>query len=308
MPAWSKPNASSIEVGLAEVEAEPPPPHAARVSRAVAARAPVTRRVLRFILVSFAGSEWSRTPPRINLAFKLEGRDVQIFLPALCAVLQTQGVRVLVVEDEELLADAIARGLRREGMAVDVALDGAEALEKTEINHYDVVVLDRDLPRVHGDEVCRQLVSRSASTRILMLTASGAVDARVDGLLLGADDYLGKPFAFAEVVARVRALARRAQAPLPPVLSRGDLTLDPARGLVTRAGQPVGLTRKELGVLEVLLVSDGAIVSAEELLDRVWDEHADPFTNTVRVTVANLRRKLGDPPVIDTVVGAGYRI
>lgn len=217
-------------------------------------------------------------------------------------------MRVLVVEDEELLADAIARGLRREGMAVDVAMDGAEALDKAVVNRYDVVVLDRDLPGVHGDEVCRQLIGHGDPPRILMLTASGAVHSRVEGLMLGADDYLGKPFAFSEVVARVRALARRAHAPLPPVLARAGVTLDPARGLATRAGCPVALARKELGVLEVLLAADGAIVSAEELLERVWDEHADPFTNTVRVTVANLRRKLGEPPVIETVVGAGYRI
>ena len=217
-------------------------------------------------------------------------------------------MRVLVVEDEELLADAIARGLRREGMAVDVAMDGAEALDKAAVNHYDVVVLDRDLPRVHGDDVCRQLIEQTNPPRILMLTASGAVDARIDGLMLGADDYLGKPFAFAEVVARVRALARRVQAPLPPVLSRAGVTLDPARRLATRDGNRLILARKELGVLEVLLAADGAIVSAEELLERVWDEHADPFTNTVRVTGANLRRNLGEPPLIHTVVGAGYRI
>ena len=217
-------------------------------------------------------------------------------------------MRVLVVEDEELLADAIARGLRREGMAVDVALDGADALEKAGVNRYDVVVLDRDLPRVHGDDVCRELVASGDHPPILMLTASGAVDERVEGLGLGADDYLGKPFAFVEVVARVRALARRTSSPLPPVLTRGGVTLDPARGAVHRDGRALALTRKELGVLGVLLGAGGAIVSAEELLERVWDEHADPFTNTVRVTIANLRRKLGDPPVIETVVGSGYRI
>ena len=215
---------------------------------------------------------------------------------------------MLVVEDEEVLADAIARGLRREGMAVDVALDGTEALAKTGVNRYDVVVLDRDLPRVHGDDVCRQLAGRADGPRILMLTASGAVGERVEGLGLGADDYLGKPFAFVEVVARVRALSRRSRPALPPVLSRRGVTLDPGRGLATRDGRPLSLARKELGLLEVLLAADGAIVSSEELLERVWDEHADPFTNTVRVTVANLRRKLGDPPVIETVVGAGYRI
>ncbi|HVF73860.1 MAG TPA: response regulator transcription factor [Acidimicrobiales bacterium] len=216
-------------------------------------------------------------------------------------------VRVLVVEDEEVLADAIARGLRREGMAVDVAFDGGAALEKTSINRYDVVVLDRDLPGVHGDEVCQALASEGSS-RILMLTASGTVDDRVTGLRLGADDYLGKPFAFAELVARIEALSRRTDTARPPVLERNGVRLDLARREVTRNGEPVRLTRKELGVLHVLLAAEGAVVSAEELLERAWDEHVDPFTNTVRVTVMNLRRKLGDPPVVETVIGAGYRI
>ncbi len=214
-------------------------------------------------------------------------------------------MRVLVVEDEEVLADAIARGLRREGMAVDVAFDGSAALEKTAVNRYDVVVLDRDLPGVHGDDVCRAL---AGDVRILMLTASGTVDDRVSGLRLGADDYLGKPFAFAELVARVEALSRRVEAARPPVLERRGVRLDMARRQVTRDGVDVRLTRKELGVLHVLLAADGAVVSAEELLERVWDEHVDPFTNTVRVTVMNLRRKLGDPPVVETVIGAGYRV
>ncbi|MGH9003384.1 MAG: response regulator transcription factor, partial [Acidimicrobiia bacterium] len=212
------------------------------------------------------------------------------------------------VEDEEALAAAIARGLRREGMAVDLAADGGSALEKTAANAYDVVVLDRDLPVVHGDDVCRALTAGGAHARILMLTASGELDDRVEGLMLGADDYLGKPFAFVELVARIRALARRASAPVPPVLTHGDITLDAGRRQASRGGKPLALTRKELAVLEVLMAAGGSVVSAEDLLERVWDEHADPFTNTIRVTVMNLRRKLGDPPVIHTVVGAGYRL
>jgi DNA-binding response OmpR family regulator len=223
-------------------------------------------------------------------------------------------VRVLIVEDEEVLAEAIARGLRREGMAVDVAGDGGVALEKAATNGYDVVVLDRDLPVVHGDDVCRTLIASSPAPgaaeipRILMLTASGDLDDRVDGLTLGADDYLGKPFAFAELVARIRALSRRGSLAVKPVLEIGDVVLDPARHYVTRAGHPLPVTRKEMAVLEVLIRAGGAVVSAEQLLERVWDEHADPFTNTIRVTVMNLRRKLGDPPVIETVVGSGYRV
>ena len=216
-------------------------------------------------------------------------------------------MRVLVVEDEVVLAAAIARGLRREGLAVDVSHDGGDALVKLEVNRYDVVVLDRDLPGVHGDEVCRALVGRHSPARILMLTALGAVDDRIDGLSLGADDYLGKPFAFGELVARIRALARRSRDPLPPVLDQG-IRLDPGRREATRDGHFLHLTRKEFGVLEALLAADGAVVSAEELLERVWDEHTDPFTNTVRVTVMNLRRKLGRPVPIETVVGVGYRL
>ena len=207
-----------------------------------------------------------------------------------------------------MLADAIGRGLRREGMAVDVVSDGAEALERLGVNGYDVVVLDRDLPSVHDDDVCRTLAAEPASPRVLMLTASAGIDDRVDGLSLGADDYLPKPFAFAELVARLRALGRRAQAPRPPVLRRGDIVLDPSRHVVTRAGRFMSLTKKELAVLEVLMAADGAVVSAEELLEKVWDEHADPFTNTIRVTLSNLRRKLGNPPAIETVVGRGYRM
>ena len=217
-------------------------------------------------------------------------------------------MRILIVEDEEPLADAIARGLRREGMAVDVALDGDEGHEKASVTRYDVVVLDRDLPGMSGDELCREIVASGALTRVIMLTASGSVADRVEGLSLGADDYLAKPFAFDELVARVRALARRATPVTPPVLRAGDVELDPARRTVTRAGQQVDLTRKEFGVLEVLLAASGSVVSSEELLERVWDEHADPFTTTVRVTVMTLRKKLGEPGIIDTVVGSGYRV
>ncbi|MGQ0837911.1 response regulator transcription factor [Actinokineospora sp.] len=217
-------------------------------------------------------------------------------------------MRILIVEDEEPLAEAIARGLRREGMAVDVAFDGDEGHEKATITRYDVVVLDRDLPGMHGDELCREIVASGALTRVLMLTASDAVADRVEGLSLGADDYLAKPFAFPELVARVRALARRATPVTPPVLVAGDVALDPARRTVSRSGQPVELTRKEFGVLEVLLGARGSVVSSEELLERVWDENADPFTTTVRVTVMTLRKKLGEPGVIDTVVGSGYRV
>lgn len=217
-------------------------------------------------------------------------------------------MRLLVVEDEPVLAREIAIGLRREGLAVDIAHDGAEALEKVELASYDVVVLDRDLPAVHGDEVCRRLTAHGSSARILMLTASGALDDRVEGLSIGADDYLPKPFAMAELVARARALGRRVAQAQAPVLTAGNLTLDPARHVATRAGRDLGLTRKEFGVLEVLLGRPGVVVSAEELLDKVWDEHVNPFTNTIRVTMVTLRRKLGDPPVITTVKGVGYRL
>jgi DNA-binding response OmpR family regulator len=218
-------------------------------------------------------------------------------------------VRVLVVEDEVPLADAVARGLRREGMAVDVAHDGDSGLEKAMMTRYDVLVLDRDLPLRSGDDVCRALAAQGSLTRVLMLTAAGGLEDRVAGLELGADDYLGKPFAFRELVARVRALGRRASPPAPPVLQGpGGLELDQGRRTATRHGVDLGLTRKELGVLEVLMKAEGAVVSSEELLDRVWDEHADPFTTTVRVTVMTLRKKLGDPPVVQTVVGAGYRL
>ncbi len=216
-------------------------------------------------------------------------------------------MRVLLVEDEQPLAGYVAAGLRKHGFAVDIALDGGLALAKCEITPYDVVVLDRDLPVVHGDTVCRRLAQQGAA-RVLMLTASGAVEDRVAGLTLGADDYLGKPFAFTELVARVRALGRRSAPARPPLLRARDVVLDPARRAVERAGQAVHLTPKEFGVLEQLLAAAGDVVSAEVLLDKVWDEHADPFTNAVRITVGTLRRKLDDPPVIETVTGAGYRI
>jgi len=217
-------------------------------------------------------------------------------------------VRVLGVEDERNLADAIARGLRREGIAVDVAYDGADGHEMAFVTRYDVVVLDRDLPGVHGDEICADLVASGALTRVLMLTASGSVAERVEGLQLGADDYLPKPFDFTELLARVRALGRRATPAAPPVLSAGDLVLDQGRRAVTRGGKLLDLTRKEFGLLEELLKARGAVVSSEELLERVWDANADPFTTTVRVTMMTLRKKLGDPPLIETVVGAGYRV
>lgn len=212
------------------------------------------------------------------------------------------------MEDERNLADAIARGLRRQGMAVDVAYDGDAGHEMSYVTRYDVVVLDRDLPGVHGDQICADLAASGALTRVLMLTASGSVADRVEGLQLGADDYLPKPFAFDELVARVQALGRRATPPAPPVLAVADLLLDPARRVVTRAGLPLDLTRKEFGVLEELLKARGGVVSSEQLLERVWDANTDPFTTTVRVTVRTLRRKLGEPPLVETVVGVGYRI
>ena len=217
-------------------------------------------------------------------------------------------MRVLVVEDEAPLAEAVARGLRREGMAVDVALDGDTGHEKSSVTRYDVVILDRDLPGMPGDRLCTEIVRSGATTRVLLLTASGTLADKVEGLSRGADDYLAKPFDFPELVARVRALGRRATPAVPPLLVAGDVALDPARRTVHRSERPVELTRKEFGVLEVLLGAGGAVVSSEELLERVWDENADPFTTTVRVTVMTLRKKLGEPAVIETVVGAGYRV
>jgi DNA-binding response OmpR family regulator len=216
---------------------------------------------------------------------------------------------VLVVEDEVPLAEAIARGLRREGMAVDIANDGDSGLEKAMVTRYDVLVLDRDLPGRSGDEVCRLLTAEGSLTRVLMLTAAGGLADRVAGLELGADDYLGKPFAFEELVARVRALGRRATPKSPPVMTGpGGLALDPARRVANRNGLPLDLTRKEFGVLEELRRGAGAVVSSEELLERVWDENADPATTIVRVTIMTLRKKLGEPQVVQTVVGAGYRL
>ncbi|MBP2707963.1 response regulator transcription factor [Microbispora sp. RL4-1S] len=217
-------------------------------------------------------------------------------------------MRVLIVEDEDQLADALARGLRLHSMAVDVAYDGSEALELVSYVAYDVIVLDRDLPEVHGDDVCRELRSGGGDGRILMLTAAGRVRDRVGGLSLGADDYLVKPFAFPELVARVRALARRSPRTAPPVLRRAGITLDPARRTVTRDGRAVALGRREFDVLRTLLDADGGLVTSAELRAKVWDEHAATGTGLLRVTIAALRRKLGDPPVVDNVPGLGYRL
>jgi two-component system, OmpR family, response regulator VanR len=217
-------------------------------------------------------------------------------------------MRVLIAEDEPRIAGAVARGLRREGMAVDIAGDGAEALYKARVVPYDVVVLDRDLPELHGDDVCRTLAAEQPGTKVLMLTAARSTDDLVEGLALGADDYLPKPFRFAELVARVRALARRAGAARPPVLEAGDVVLDPARRSATRDGRALDLTPKEFAVLETLLAAQGDVVTPDELVERAWDEQLDPLSNTVRMTVMTLRRKLGDPPLIETVRGSGYRV
>jgi DNA-binding response OmpR family regulator len=217
-------------------------------------------------------------------------------------------MRILVVEDERLLADAVAAGLRRAAHAVDVVYDGGAALERVGVNDYDVIVLDRDLPVVHGDDVCRMIAEKDLPTRVLMLTASSEVDDRVEGLALGADDYLPKPFVFKELLARVAALGRRSRPALPPVLERSGIRLDPHRMEVYRDGQYVALSRKEFAVLAELLRADGAAVSVEQLLEKAWDEHADPFTNAARITILKLRRKLGEPPVVLTEPGVGYRI
>jgi DNA-binding response OmpR family regulator len=217
-------------------------------------------------------------------------------------------MRVLVVEDHARLAMTLATGLGRAGMAVDVAFDGPDALEHLAATAYDVVVLDRDLPGVHGDDVCKALVAEGSPSRVLMLTAAGSVEDRVEGLGIGADDYLPKPCDFTELVARILALARRPGTSLPPTLSYGDLLLDPSHRIATRAGRPLPLNPKEFAVLQVLLAAPGVVVSAEELLERVWDEAADPFSQAVRTTICRLRVKLGDPPCIETVAKAGYRI
>ena len=217
-------------------------------------------------------------------------------------------MRVLVIEDDEEMAEAIAFGLRQVGMAVDVALDGSAGLARSVVNDYDVVVLDRDLPGMHGDQVCAKLIDSECRSRVLMLTAAALAEDLVDGLGLGADDYLAKPFDFPVLVARIGALMRRAQPAIPPLLCREDVVLDTARHRVFRAGKQIELAPKEFGVLQLLLASQGRSVSAEELLARVWDEAADPFTTAVKITVSRLRAKLGEPPIIETVAKSGYRI
>jgi DNA-binding response OmpR family regulator len=217
-------------------------------------------------------------------------------------------MRVLVAEDHRRLAETVAAGLRDEGMAVDVVFDGQAALDQVTLTRYDVIVLDRDLPGVHGDQVCRELAGRRCPSRMLMLTAASTIADRVEGLGLGADDYLPKPFDFAELVARIRALARRAVIPLPPTLTHGDLVLDPARRVAFRGGRRLSLSPKEFAVLECLLAAQGTLVTTEELLERAWDQNADMFTTTVKTTIGRLRAKLGDPPLIHTVREGGYRI
>ncbi len=217
-------------------------------------------------------------------------------------------MKVLVVDDHAKLATTIATVLRREGMAVDLAFDGHDALAHATTASYDVILLDRNLPGLHGDDVCRELLAEGCQSRVLMLTAAGSVGDRVDGLDLGADDYLAKPFDFSELLARIRALGRRSRPALPPILIGGDVCLDPAQRAATRAGRPLALSPKEFAVLELLLRAQGAVVSAEHLLEQVWDEHADPFSTAVKTTISRLRTKLGDPPVIETVAQAGYRI
>jgi DNA-binding response OmpR family regulator len=305
----------------APVEEEPPapvgvlPPQAA-VSRAVttrAARTPARRRpVSLFIVAILESRNWllSRQLYAAGGNSTVTG-NVTWLSPATCdpgSRRECAAMRVLLAEDDEILARTVAAGLRQEGMAVDVVLDGGDALGHLGVNRYDVLVLDRDIPGVHGDDVCRALAADRAGTRVLMLTAARSVADRVEGLGLGADDYLPKPFDFAELVARIRALARRAAVPLPARLGHGELSVDPARRVAVRAGRRLPLTRKELAVLECLLAAQGRPVSAEELLEQVWDEAADPFTATVKTTIRRLRAKLGDPPMIETVRESGYRI
>jgi len=230
--------------------------------------------------------------------------DAQVTSPSV----NNGGMRILVVEDERLLAEAVAEWLRGETHAVDVVYDGGAALERIGVNDYDVVILDRDLPVVHGDRVCREIANGGTEARILMLTAASDIDDRVTGLALGADDYLPKPFAFRELAARVQALGRRSRPAMPPVLQRAGIRLDPHRRDVFRDGRLVPLSPKEFAVLTVLLRADGAAVSTEQLLEKAWDENADPFTHAVRMTILKLRRKLGDPPVLLTEPGVGYRI
>jgi len=217
-------------------------------------------------------------------------------------------MRILLIEDDTELSDAVATGLRRRRFAVDTAWDGISGLERAELNDYDVVVLDRDLPGLHGDEVCARLVARGTRSGILMLTAADRPRDLVDGLSIGADDYLPKPFDFAVLAARIGALARRRQPTLPPVLTAGDLVVDTARRRATRGGVPLLLTPKEFGVLELLASAQGRTMSAEELIERVWDENADPFTNAVKITISRLRGKLGQPDLIETIAKSGYRI
>jgi DNA-binding response OmpR family regulator len=217
-------------------------------------------------------------------------------------------MRALLVEDDAALADVIARGLRQAGLAVDIAADGESAIESASVNAYDVIVLDRQLPGIHGDQVCRELLQLPTPPRVLMLTAAGNLDDRVRGLQIGADDYLPKPFAMAELLARIQALARRPSTVTLPVVEVADLRIDRSRRAAWRHGSELSLTRKEFGVLEVLAAAPDRVVSTEELLEKVWDEAADPFTNAVRITIMTLRRKLGDPPLIETVIGVGYRL
>jgi len=217
-------------------------------------------------------------------------------------------MRVLVIEDDVLLGDAVGRGMRQAGFAVDVTWNGMDGLEHVAVIDYDVVVLDRNLPDIHGDEVCRSITEKKLPPRVLMLTAEGSIQARVDGLAVGADDYLPKPFAMVELIARIRALARRPSRATPSVIEIGDMTIDNSAHRVTRAGRELSLTPKEFGVLATFAATPGEIVSAEHLLEAVWDELADPFTNAVRITMMTLRRKLGEPPLIETIVGVGYRL